>query len=169
MSPTRRTIICLAVCCFSIAVATNTFAQQRDEIRVKNQTEEEFGNLMPVTGKVETYFGDFDMEHSFPTAAASRRIYELMDHQRASQLYLWGLPLVAQERLVQGYFENFDYDYNTFVRVESFNERRGYLTANETTNYALGPFNTKDAAVILEVPPRSRYRDDRRHVAGIAK
>ena len=132
----------------------NAFAQQEKEVRVPNlQTEEEFGELMPVTGKVETFFGEFNLEHSFPTAETTERIYELMDHQRASQLYLWGLPLVAQERLVQGYFENFDYDYNTFVRVESFNERRGYLTANETTNYALGPFNTKNAAVVLEIPP----------------
>ncbi len=146
------TITCLSL--LSLVVASVAIAQQDAEIRVPRlQTEQEFADAMPVTGKVETFFGDFDLEHSLPTAETSDRIYELIDHQRASQLYLWGLPLVAQERLVQGYFENFDYDYNTFVRVESFNERRGYLTANETTNYALGPFNTKDAAVVLEVPP----------------
>ena len=127
--------------------------KRAQEIRLPGlQSEEEFAEAMPVTGKVETFFGSFDLEHSFPTEETTDRIYELIDHQRASQLYLWGLPLVAQERLVQGYFENFDYDYNTFVRVESFNERRGYLTANETTNYALGPFNTKDAAAPTRAP-----------------
>lgn len=98
----------------------NPSAQQENEIRVPNlQTEEEFADLMPVTGKVETFFGDFNLEHSFPTAETSERIYELIDRQRASQLYLWGLPLVAQERLVQGYFENFDYDTFTASRTST--------------------------------------------------
>jgi hypothetical protein len=118
------------------------------------QSEKEFFDAMPVTGKVKTFFGDFDMEHSVPTEETTERIYELINHQRAAQLYLWSLPIVASERLIQGYFEHYDgYEYNTFVRIESFNERRGYLTANETTNYALGPFNTNGAAVVLEVPP----------------
>jgi hypothetical protein len=124
-----------------------------EEIRVPGlQSEKEFSAAMPVTGKVKTYFGDFELDHSFPSKKSTEKIYELMDHQRASQLYLWGLPIVAMERLVQNYFENFDYEWNTFVRVDSFNERRGYLTANETTNYALGAFNTREASVVLDVP-----------------
>ena len=55
------------------------------------QTEAEFQKLMPITGKVETYFGDFELDHSFPTKEAADKIYELIDHQRASQLYLWGM------------------------------------------------------------------------------
>ena len=125
-----------------------------EEIRLTDiQTDEEFSNAMPLTGTVETFFGDFELEHSFPTAETADRIYELIDHQRAAQLYLWALPIVSQERLAQNYFNNFDFDYGDFVRIESFNERRGYLTANETTNYALGLLNTKGAATVLDVPP----------------
>jgi hypothetical protein len=58
------------------------------------------------------------------------------------------------ERVVQNYFENYEgYDWNTIVRIDTFNERRGYLTANETTNYTIGLFNTKDSAVIMDIPP----------------
>ncbi len=142
----------------ALALAGSTFLTNgaaAEEIRVPGlQTEQEFFDAMPVTGTVSTFFGDFEMEHSVPTEESVERIYELIDHQRAAQLYLWALPIVAHEQLIQGYFANFEgYDYNTFVRVESFNERRGYLTANETTNYALGTFNTDGAAVVLEVPP----------------
>ena len=139
---------------FSIVAQSQEKVAGSGEVRVpKLQSEAEFQKLMPITGEVETYFGDFQLDHSYPTKESADRIYELMDHQRASQLYLWGLPLVAMERLHQNYWENFDYAYNTFIKIETFNERRGYLTANETTNYALSNFNTRGGAVVLDLPP----------------
>jgi hypothetical protein len=117
------------------------------------QTEQQFGELMPITGTVETYFGDFDLDHSFPTTDTADRIYDLMDHQRAAQLYLWGLPLVGMTRWLTAYEESYDdYGHNTLVSVRTFNERRGILTANETTDYFFGFSNTRDAAVVLEMP-----------------
>jgi hypothetical protein len=77
-----------------------------------------------------------------------------MDHQRATQLYLWGLPIVGMTRWHLGYVANYpDYDYNKIVAVKTFNERRGMLTANETTDYFWGFGNTRKSAVILEIPP----------------
>ena len=52
------------------------------------QTESEFQELMPISGEVETFFGKFELDHSFPTKKTADDIYDLMDHQRASQLYL---------------------------------------------------------------------------------
>jgi hypothetical protein len=117
------------------------------------QSEAEFQQLMPVTGTVNTYFGDFELDHSFPAVGEAERIYDLMDHQRAAQLYLWGIPLVGITRWHMAYEEAYsDYDYNTIVYVNTFNERRGVLTANETTDYFWGFGNTREAAVIVEVP-----------------
>ena len=70
------------------------------------QSEAEFQKLMPVTGNVETFFGDFQLDHSFPAPGEADKIYDLMDHQRASQLYMWGLPLVAMTRWHQGNLAN---------------------------------------------------------------
>lgn len=117
------------------------------------QSEEEFQKLMPVTGTINTFFGDFQLDHSFPAVGEAERIFDLMDHQRAAQLYLWGIPLVGMTRWLQGYestYENFD--YNTLLYIKTFNERRGVLTANETTDYFWGFGNTRKAAVIIEVP-----------------
>jgi hypothetical protein len=118
------------------------------------QTEEEFQNLMPISGTVDTFFGGFELDHSFPTHEAAERVYDLMDHQRAAQLYLWGIPLVGMMRWHVAYEKNYaNYDFNTLVSVHTFNERRGILTANETTDYFFGFSNTRDSAVILEIPP----------------
>lgn len=137
-----------------IAAASLCYTALADEMCLTDiQTDEDFAAAMPVTGTVETFFGDVEMEHGFPTEETANRIYELIDHQRAAQLYLWALPIIAQERLAQNYFNNFNFKYGDFVRIESFNERRGYLTANETTNYALGLLNTNGAATVLDVPP----------------
>ncbi len=120
------------------------------------QTEKEFQRLMPITGTVKTMAGDFELDHSFPAPGEAEKIYDLMDHQRATQLYLWGLPIVGMTRWHLGYVANYpDYDYNKIVAVKTFNERRGVLTANETTDYFWGFGNTRKSAVILEMtcPP----------------
>ena len=117
------------------------------------QAEQEFRELMPISGSVETSFGAFELDHSFPTAETADRIYDLMDHQRAAQLYLWGLPLVGMTRWLVAYQENYDaFALNTLVSVRTFNERRGILTANETTDYFFGFSDTREAAAILEIP-----------------
>jgi hypothetical protein len=135
---------------FAWSCLTATFANAQD----LNQTEAEFQKLMPVTGNVKTFFGDFKLDHSFPAPGEADKIYDLKDHQRASQLYLWGLPLVGMTRWHQGYYDAYeDYDYNVLLDIKSFNERRGVLTENETTHYYWGFGNTRDAAVMLEVPP----------------
>ncbi|EMI19301.1 lipoprotein, partial [Rhodopirellula maiorica SM1] len=131
-------------CAVIILVAAEVQAQQ---------SESEFQNLMPVTGTVDTYFGEFELDHSFPAEGEAEKIYDLMDHQRAAQLYLWGLPIAGMTRLHQGYVDAIeDYGYNKLLSVKSFNARRGVLTANETTHYFWGVGDTRDAALVLKVP-----------------
>ena len=56
--------------------------------------------------------------HSFPSRETADRIYDLIDHQRAAQLYLWGIPLVGMTRWHVAYEESYtDYGYNTLVSV----------------------------------------------------
>ena len=70
--------------------------------KIGTQSEADFQELMPVSGEVDTYFGKFELDHSFSAPGEADKIYELMDHQRASQLYLWGLPIVGMNRFYQG-------------------------------------------------------------------
>ncbi|NNK58686.1 MAG: DUF1254 domain-containing protein, partial [Desulfofustis sp.] len=124
------------------------------QAKAAQQSEAEFQELMPITGKINTFFGEFELDHSFPAVGEADKIFDLMDHQRASQLYLWGIPLVGMTRWYEAYKENYSqYGYNKLVSVTRFNERRGILTANETTDYFFGFSNTRNAPVILEIPP----------------
>jgi len=58
---------------------------------------------MPLTGTVETSSGDYELDHGFPKQESAEHLYDLMDRQRAAQLYLWGLPLVGMTRWHVGY------------------------------------------------------------------
>jgi hypothetical protein len=141
--------------CFPAAVGAILILATTQAVQAQGamQSEEDFEKLMPITGTVDTFFGEFELDHSFPAVGEAERIYDLMDHQRAAQLYLWGIPIVGLARWHQGYVEAYEnYDYNTILYVNTFNERRGILTANETTDYFWGFGNTRDAAVIVEVP-----------------
>jgi hypothetical protein len=118
------------------------------------QTEAEFQKLMPISGNVKTYFGEYTLDHSFPTEETADRIYDLMDYQRASQLYLWSLPIVATTRIRHSLTENIEgYQNNRFATIRRFNERRGFLTANESTIYFIAISDTSKSAVTLDVPP----------------
>ena len=48
-------------------------------------SKEEFQAALPVSGRVETFFGDFELDDSFATKETSDRIYDLVDHQRAAR------------------------------------------------------------------------------------
>jgi hypothetical protein len=118
------------------------------------QTEAEFQKLMPISGEVKTYFGEYELDHSFPTDDTADKIYDLMDYQRASQLYLWSLPIVATTRIRHSLKDNVEgYEDNRFVTIRRFNERRGFLTANESTIYFLAASDTSKSAVMLDIPP----------------
>ena len=111
----RKVMITLML---AIVVAAGVGTIRAQEGPIPHQTEEEFQKLMPVTGPVKTMAGTFHLDHSFPAPREAEKIYDLMDHQRATQLYLWGLPIVGMTRWHLGYVRNYeDYDYNCVVAV----------------------------------------------------
>lgn len=131
-----------------------SFNISADASEAAQQSEGEFQKMMPISGTVDTYFGEFELDHGFPTHETSEKIYDVIDHQRAAQLYLWGLPIVGTARIRHSLKSNIDgYDDNHFAIIKRFNERRGFLTANESTTYILTTADTSKSSVSLEVPP----------------
>lgn len=66
-----------------MAVSLVTTAGAEQQIP-KQQSEKEFQSLMPITGTVKTMAGDFKLDHSFPAPGEAEKIYDVMDHQRAT-------------------------------------------------------------------------------------
>ena len=56
------TLVGIVASC-SLATSPAVIAQEVKRL----QTEKEFQELMPISGEVETFFGKFELDHSFPT------------------------------------------------------------------------------------------------------
>ena len=82
----RRPLITLILA--TLVTAAFVGSIRAEEEPIPHQTEAEFQKLMPITGPVKTMAGTFHLDHSFPAPGEAEKIYDLMDHQRATQLYL---------------------------------------------------------------------------------
>ena len=103
--------------------------------------------------RVPTRVGDLFFEHDYPTNPTVERLYDEMDFQRACQLYLWSLPIVGVARWRQAYRETFDLGPNEVVLVNTFQDRLGVLTLNESTPYLFGFTNVAERPVVFDIPP----------------
>lgn len=102
---------------------------------------------------IETPIGDIELQDSYFDDEASQRLFDEMDYQRASQAYIWSMPLVgfATWRDRQG--EAFDVENLTdFVVLESLKEKRGVVTGNLTTPYIINFSNLSDGPIQIEYP-----------------
>lgn len=102
--------------------------------------------------KIETSIGDLYFDHDYPTNPTVRRLYDTMDFQRACQLYLWALPIVGVARWREAYEQRFDLKKNEVLLVNTFQDRLGVLTLNESTPYLFGFTNLAEGAVVFDIP-----------------
>ena len=94
---------------------------------------------MTAVEKFDTMAGEILWDHSFPPLETADKMYELMDFQRACQLYLWSLAIVGQAQWRSAYRENFPaFKENSFVLAQSYEGRLGVLTVNQTSEYFFG-------------------------------
>lgn len=109
--------------------------------------------LSPVSG-VQTRIGTIPLAFGLPADKATRqKLYDEMDFQRATQVYLWGLPIVS--------FAQWQYSARTdlgagdtdMVIYETLRDKLGILTANATTPYIGGfPDLSKTGPLVIDYP-----------------
>jgi hypothetical protein len=102
---------------------------------------------------IETPIGPIELINSYFDDAASKRLYDEMDYQRAVQAYIWSTPLVsvATWRDNEGKAYGVE-DRSDFVVLESLKEKRGIVTANLTTPYIFNFSNLKDGPIQIDYP-----------------
>jgi len=102
---------------------------------------------------ITTPIGDIVLNDSFFDNDASQRLFDEMDYQRATQAYLWSLPLVGftawRESQGAAYGVTGETD---FVVLKSLKEKRGVVTANLTTPYILNFINLQDDPIEIDYP-----------------
>jgi hypothetical protein len=103
---------------------------------------------------IETPIGQIELTNNYFDDAASKRLHDEMDYQRAVQAYIWSMPLVsvATWRDTQGKAYGVK-DSSDFVVLESLKEKRGIVTANLTTPYIFNFSNLKDGPIQIDYPP----------------
>jgi hypothetical protein len=83
---------------------------------------------------IETPLGNIELANSYFDDDASTRLFDEMDYQRATQAYIWSMPLVSittwrdNEASAYGVTKETD-----FVVLKSLKEKRGIVTGNLTT------------------------------------
>ena len=103
-------------------------------------------------GTFKTRIGDLTFKNGYPSNESVDVLYDAMDFQRATQAYIWALPLVSfadwkNEWRKQG-AGNFD-----ILVMQSFDQKHGLITPNMTTPYYIAFTDLNETGpLVVEAP-----------------
>ena len=116
----------------------------------------EYGRTSPA--EVKTRIGVLEFTEGgfaggFPTLETADKLHDELDFQRATQAYLWALPIVSFAELLRAHEEIFNANDGDIVLYKTPQAKRGILTANVTTPYAFSFVDlTRTGPLVFEVP-----------------
>ena len=109
---------------------------------------------LPTNGIVNSPAGKLIFKNGYPTDATVLKLFDEIDFQRASQTYLWSLPLMAMHQWQNEQRDKFGAGNLDYVDYFTFTDKLGLLTANATTPYIMAFPNLKESGpLVMEVPP----------------
>lgn len=105
---------------------------------------------------IETRIGKLsftqDFANGYPTDETSKKLYEEMDFQRATQAYIWSTPLVSIEAWKYSSENDLGLKNGQIVLQESYRDKLGGLTYNAVTPYVLSFIDLGKGPWIVEIP-----------------
>ena len=105
---------------------------------------------------VSTRIGDLEFQGSYPSETTITKLYDERDFQRATQAYLWALPIVGMANWQKAHEDIFGAKSGDVVIYDDFVSKRGILTANATTPYVISFFNLAETGpVVVDMPEGS--------------
>jgi len=136
---------------------TATAAETRNlfETAGKKQTEKDF---KPAPDVIETNFGTLKFElESFPTEESIAKIYDEMDLQRATQIYMDFNPTLSVYGIVKSHIRDFGFKNSSDIVVAAgpgWRPSELFLTGNNATVYACASLDLKiDGPTVVDIPP----------------
>ena len=110
-------------------------------------------HTLPMTGTINSRIGPLAFEGGYPTDATVAKLYDEMDFQRATQAYMWAIPIVSFAKLQEQYEKVFGQEDGDLVLMTSSRDKLGMLTPNDTTPYLVGFLNLeRTGPLVLEYP-----------------
>lgn len=118
-----------------------------------------FGLIGPAAAQensttVKTPIGDVPLSLGLPADKATMgRLFDEMDFQRASQAYIWALPIIGFAGWQASTRDALGAGDTDLVIYETIKDKLGILTANATTPYIGGfPDLSKTGPLIIDYP-----------------
>jgi hypothetical protein len=103
---------------------------------------------------LDTRIGKIEMTEGVPANAdAVQKLFDESDFQRASQAYVWALPIVGFAQWQADTRRAFGAGDTDMVIYQSVQDKHGILTANATTSYIVGmPDLSKTGPLVIDYP-----------------
>jgi len=97
---------------------------------------------------------DVRMDAELPLRADLGLVFDELDHQLATQAYLWALPLVSLAQWQAQHRDLFGATSYDLVHYATYQDKLGILTANASKPYTLAFIDlSQTGPVMIEVPP----------------
>ncbi|MUM30095.1 DUF1254 domain-containing protein, partial [Mycolicibacterium sp. CBMA 295] len=94
-----------------------------------------------------------DFANGYPTNETRDKLFDEIDFQRATQAYLWGLPIVAFAQWQHDTDNVFGAKSGDIVFYRDYKDKAGILTANATTPYATSFINLSETGpIVIDMP-----------------
>lgn len=105
------------------------------------------------SSSISTRVGTADFESGYPTKETMQKMLNEMDFQRATQLYLWGIPLSGVMEFLNASRNDFGLKEGQLSYFFTRAQKQGIITSNFTTPYIIGAWNLdKTGPLVLELP-----------------
>jgi len=114
------------------------------------------GDFKPAPEKMKTRFGALKFPGGYATEATLQKVFDELDLQRATQLYLDMYPALSSHGLMKGWVRDLDIRDSSDIMVTAnrLDSTPLILTGNTESLYAFAVFDLKkDGPTVFEVPP----------------
>ena len=106
---------------------------------------------------IDTRIGKLSFTHDFangyPTHATRKKLFNEMDFQRATQAYLWAIPIVSMAQWQWSFENTLGAQVGDIVYYPDHNSKLGILTANTTTPYVTSFADLqKIGPLVIDIP-----------------
>ncbi len=148
------TIFLAFMCSILLALSGCDKSPEEAKTTLKDSNTTDLKNAELVGDEViNTIYGKIELQHTFMTDESSQKLFDAMDFQRASQAYIWSIPLVG----ARTWHIEQDKDYKNgelgvFAIFETLKEKRGIVTGNMTTPYVISWYDLTKGALVVDYP-----------------
>jgi len=142
----------------TLSLSTAVCAGQEQGFFEQSKAKPKFtpGDFKPAPGEIQTRFGTLEFPGGYPTKETAQKVYDELDLQRATQLYLDMYPALSAHGLMKGWVRDLGMKDSSQISVtaDRLDSSALVLTGNTESLYAFAVFDLKqDGPTVFEVPP----------------